>query len=70
MARNLLRQAVAALLNASHPLVNYPVTVTDIITDTNDALATLDRDAMEVLKDQFDMWNNLEGGIDAHGNPI
>jgi len=70
MARNLLRQAVAALLNASHPLVNYPATVTDIITDTNDALATLDRDAMEVLKDQFDMWNNLEGGIDAHGNPL
>ena len=70
MARNLLRQAVAALLNASHPLVNYPTTVTDIITDTNDALATLDRDAMEVLKDQFDMWNNLEGGIDAHGNPL
>jgi len=25
---------------------------------------------MEVLKDQFDMWNNLEGGIDAHGNPL
>jgi hypothetical protein len=70
MARNLLRHAVAALLNASHPLVHYPDTASDIITDTNDAQATLDRDAMGTLKDQFDEWNNLGGGIDAHGNPI
>ncbi|KPK63118.1 MAG: hypothetical protein AMK73_05400 [Planctomycetes bacterium SM23_32] len=70
MARNLLRQAVAALLNASHPLVDYPASIGSIIADTNAALATLDRDAMGAVKDQFEEWNSLEGGIDAHGNPI
>ncbi|MHB1483330.1 MAG: DUF7507 domain-containing protein [Saccharofermentanales bacterium] len=69
-ARNLLRQAVAALLNASHPDVDYAMTEAEIIDAVNDALASLDRDIMNMLKDQLDMYNNAGGGIDAHGNPI
>ncbi|MHB1455239.1 MAG: DUF7507 domain-containing protein [Saccharofermentanales bacterium] len=69
-ARNLLRQAVAALLNASHPDVNYAMTEAEIIDAVNDALASMDREIMDMLKDQLDMYNNAGGGIDAHGNPI
>ncbi len=70
MARSLLRAGVAAVLNASHPYVNYPMTGAQIISQVNEALATLDKDIMEDLKDQLDACNNLGGGIDAHGNPL
>lgn len=70
MARNLLRQAVAALLNAAHPLVNYPMTEGAVIGSVNYALASLNRGTMETLKDQLDAFNNLGCPIDAHGNLI
>jgi len=69
-ARNLLRQATAALLNACHSNVNYPMSVAEVIAATDAALATLDRGLMLRLKDVFDMNNNLGGGIDAHCRPI
>lgn len=68
-ARSLLRAAVAALLNSEHPEITYSATTADIIADVNAALASMDKDEMNMLKDELDMWNNMGGGIDAHGNP-
>ena len=68
-AQNLFRQAVAALLNASHPLVEYAWTSTQIITSVNTALASNNAATIEALKNQLDLFNNAGGGIDAHGNP-
>lgn len=65
----LARHAVAALLNAAHPDVNYPLSNTEIINAVHEAIAN-GEPAITDLKDQLDMYNNLGGGIDAHGNPI
>jgi hypothetical protein len=59
MAQSLLRAATAALLNAAHGEVNYPLTVGQIIFDVNTALASGNRDTMETLKDTLDSNNNL-----------
>jgi hypothetical protein len=58
MAQNLLRAAVAALLNAAHPEVNYPLSVAEVISQVNAALAS-GREDMEILKNELDMNNNL-----------
>ncbi len=58
-ARLLLHHAVAALLNASHPGVDYPRTAASIIADVNAALATGSRSTMLALKDALDRDNNL-----------
>jgi hypothetical protein len=68
MARILLRSAVAALLNASHPDINYPMSEAEIIDAVNAALASMNRNTMEMLKNQLDMYNNAGCSIDAHGN--
>jgi hypothetical protein len=52
-AQILLRHAVAALLNASHPGVDYPQSPASVIADTNAALASSDRDTMLDQKDEF-----------------
>jgi hypothetical protein len=52
----LLRQAVAALLNASSPNVDYPLSAAEVISLTNAAIASGD---YEPTKDQFDEFNNL-----------
>jgi len=60
MARNLLRGAVAAVLNAAHPEINYPIdNPLDVINMVNTALSTKNRDTMENLKDELDMYNNF-----------
>ena len=64
----LVRHAVAALLNADHPEINYPMSEADIIEAVADAINGL-RDATE-LKDMLETFNNAGGGIDAHCNPI
>jgi hypothetical protein len=69
-ARNLFRHAVAAVLNAAHPLVDYTITSASIITQVNVALASGNKTATETLKDTLDSYNNKGGGIDAHGNPV
>ena len=69
-AQNLFRHAVAAILNAAHVLVEYPLTRTQIITQVNAALASNNASTITALKDQLDTYNNAGGGIDAHGNPI
>jgi len=58
-AEILLRAATAALLNASHPNVNYPRTASAVITDVNSALASQFRDAMLALAAALDADNNL-----------
>lgn len=69
MASNLLRAGVAALLNAFHPDINYPVSEADIIAWTNGSLLG-SRQTMELQKNWWDQFNNLGCSIDAHGNPI
>jgi hypothetical protein len=55
----LLRAAVAALLNAAHPGVDYPRSTASIIQDVNAALASGDRAAMLSLASALDDDNNL-----------
>lgn len=61
--QNLLRAAVAALLNAAHPDVAYPLTTTEVIDQVNAALATNNRGTILALKDTLDAYNNY-GGVD------
>jgi hypothetical protein len=69
-AQNLFRHAVAAILNASHPLVDYALAASNIITHVNTALASNSASTINTLKNQLDEFNNAGGGIDAHGNEI
>jgi hypothetical protein len=55
----LLRQAVAALLNAAHPDVSYPETGATVVTDVNAALASGDRTTILNLAGKLDKLNNL-----------
>jgi hypothetical protein len=65
----LMFHAVAALLNAAHPDVNYPMLEGDIISAVYNALETFDRDTILNLKNQFDGYNNAGCPIDAHCEP-
>lgn len=58
-AEILARAAVSALLNAAHPGVDYPETVSDIITAVNSAFASGDRATMLSLASTLDTQNNL-----------
>jgi hypothetical protein len=69
-ARNLLRSAVAAVLNACNDNVAYPMGEQAVILAVNEALATLDRDAILALHTTLDGYNNLGCSIDNHCNPI
>lgn len=57
-ARILLRSAVAALLNASHPNVDYSLTTAEVINQVNAALASGNRNTMLSLADKLDRYNN------------
>ncbi|MEX0762416.1 MAG: twin-arginine translocation signal domain-containing protein [Dehalococcoidia bacterium] len=54
----LAMHATAALLNASHPSVDYPWTATQVIDATRDAYISGTAQDKEDLKDDFDTWNN------------
>ena len=54
----LLRAAVAALLNASSPEVDYPRTTAEVIADVNAALAFANKTAMLSLARGLDTDNN------------
>jgi len=58
-ARNLLRAAVAGLLDASHPDVDYPRTPGQVVSEVNAALASGDRDTMLSVAASIDQDNNL-----------
>jgi len=55
----LLRAAVAGLLDASHPGVDYPRTVAQIIGDVNAALASNHQETLLSLASSIDKDNNL-----------
>ena len=60
----LLLQAVAALLNAAHPDIGYPLSEAEIKTRVGTALAGTAIDE-EALKDELDAYNNLGCPLDA-----
>lgn len=66
-AKILLRAAVAALLDASHPNVNYPRTIVGVVADVNAALASHDRGTMLTLAAELDADNNLECSTEGNG---
>ncbi len=55
----LLRQAVAAVLNAAHPNVNYPMTPQEVIAAVNTALASNNRNTILNLASSLEAKNNL-----------
>ncbi len=54
----LLRHAVAALLSAAHPDVDYPQTTAAIISAVNAALASGNATTIENLKNQLESYNS------------
>jgi hypothetical protein len=52
------RQAVAALLDASDPDVDYPLSAAEVISLTQAALDSGDPMLIENTKDEFDTANN------------
>lgn len=58
-AQILLRAAVASLLNAAHPDVDFTRTAASVIADVNAALATKDRTIILALATELDADNNL-----------
>jgi hypothetical protein len=58
-ARNLLRSAVAALLNATGA---YPLTQAQVISQVNTALGSHNRSTMLTLASRLDGYNNVYGG--------
>lgn len=66
----LARHAVAALLNAAHSEINYPLSTDEVKEALQNAIDSGDSTVIEALKNELDMYNNAGGGIDAHGNPI
>jgi hypothetical protein len=57
--RILLRHAVASLLNAAHPEINFVLTETQVLQMVNEALASMDRHTMLQLKDMLEEYNHL-----------
>lgn len=62
-AQILLRNAVASVLNAAHPNINYPVLLDDLIGEVNDALSSMNRAIMLNLDVILDDYNNLEADL-------
>ena len=58
-ARILVRAAVAALLNASDPDIDYPLSAPQVIAQVISALASNDRSTMIDLAEELDMLNNI-----------
>jgi hypothetical protein len=62
----LTRQAIAAVLSAAHPDIDYPLTVAEIVAAVNAAYTSGDADVIEDLKNELDTFNNL--GCDISQN--
>jgi uncharacterized repeat protein (TIGR01451 family) len=54
----LMRAAIAGILNAASPNVNYPLTAAQIVSQVNAAIATGDRDTILSLAGTLDTNNN------------
>lgn len=66
----LLRSATAAVLNAAHPAVDYPLTTQQIVARVNAALAGGSDAQIEALKNELDGYNNLGANLDQHGRVV
>jgi hypothetical protein len=69
-ARDLVRHAVAALLNACHEDIDYPMSEADVIAGVNGVLATLDRGTMNGLKNTLHDYNNSGCPISVGSGPL
>jgi hypothetical protein len=58
-AGNLLRAGTAALLNATHPKVDFPRTAAAVLSDVNAALTSRDRNTILTLASALDADDNL-----------
>ena len=63
-ARLLLREATVALLNASHPEVHFPLSVEEIVSLVNEALAGMNRNDM--LRAKQDVGRHNGQGCPLH----
>ena len=63
----LMRHAVAAYLNAMHPLVFYPISAAQVSGAVNASLQIADPVTVELLKDQLDVYNNLGCALNHKG---
>lgn len=66
----LARHAVAALLNAQSPDVDYAMTAGEVVTAVHNAIEGGDGAVIEDLKNDLDDYNNAGCSIDMNGNPI
>ena len=66
--QNLLRAAVAAVLNAASPGVAYPRSRASIVAAVNSAIASGNRDTMLALASALDADNNLGCPLDNSSN--
>ncbi len=64
------RHTVAALLNAAHTDVPYPMSTDEIINAFNDIYPDGTKQDYNALKDIFEGYNQIGCSIDAHGNTI
>jgi hypothetical protein len=67
VARNLLRAAVAAVLNASSHCVQYGLCTDSVVGQTNTALASCAKAPMKVLAARLDAANALTCPLDQRG---
>jgi hypothetical protein len=65
----LARSAVAALLNASNPNISYAMSVAEVISAVQNAIAS-GADAIQALGEQLDYYNNAGCSINQQGEPI
>jgi len=66
-AEILLRAAVAAALNAASPNVNYPLTLSQVQTEVNNALNSQNGDTILAEASRLDGFNNLGCPINQQG---
>lgn len=58
---------MAAVLNAIHPAVAYPLSATEIIALVNAAILSGGASTIEALKDRLQGYNELGSDLDANG---
>ena len=63
-----MRAGVAAVVNASHPNINYPRSPAAVIADVNAVICSGDRQAILALASRLDADNNLGCPLSARGS--
>jgi hypothetical protein len=64
-AQILLRNAVASLLNAAHPNIDYPLSLAEVIAEVNAALASENAATMLELEAILNEYNNLGADLSS-----